>query len=105
MPGRQIRVYPLVDAPTYFTVISKAAQWAAEDLTMTLFGNTFSCAILELQNLGAEAASLSAMAGDVYAVQYIHQKVNVLKNALNASPYGCGGIRYPSYGPDYDGNY
>jgi|GEM_PF-3600368 len=93
----RIRVYPLVDASTYFTIISKAAEWAAQDLSMALFGSTFSCAILELQNLGSEAASMQAMAGDVYAVQYIHDKVNVLKSALNQSPYGCGGIDYPQY--------
>jgi hypothetical protein len=102
IPGRQIQVYPLVDAPTYFTIISKAAQWAAEDLSMTLFGSTFACAIIELQNLGAEAASMAAMAGDVYAVQYIHQKVDVLKSALRIRPYGCGGVQYPTYGGGYD---
>ena len=105
LPGRRIQVYPLVDAPTYFTIISKAAQWAAEDLSMTLFGTTFACAIMELQSLGAEAASMAAVAGDVYAVQYIHQKADILKGALQVRPYGCGGIQYPTYGGYDNGGY
>ena len=101
IPNRNIQVYPLVDSQTYFTIISKAAQWAAEDLSMTLFGQTFSCAIMELQSLGFEAASMAATAGEVYAVQYIHDKVDVLKSSLGHAPYGCGGVNYPDY-DDYD---
>jgi hypothetical protein len=91
IPGRRIQVYPLVDAATYFSIISKAAQWAAEDLSTSLFASTFGCAIGELQNLGQEAAGMASMAGDVYAVQFIHDKVDALKLELSNAPYGCGG--------------
>lgn len=91
--GRDGRVYPLVDAATYFTIISKAAKWAAEDLSYTLFGTVFSCAVYDLQNLGTEAAQLAATVGDVYAVQYISEKVEDLQSTLNESRYGCGGGR------------
>ena len=88
--GSDGMVYPINDTPYYFVVIANAANWAAEDLSMSLFSKRFSCAVLDLRNLGSRARSYQAMLGDISAVQEIHEIVESLVNDMSESPRGCG---------------
>ena len=87
--GADGMVYPINDTPYYFVIIAKAARWAAEDLSTSLFNKRFSCPIMKLRQLGSEAATDQAMLGDVAAVQLIHEKVEFLEADLGESTYGC----------------
>ncbi len=88
--GADGMVYPINDTPYYMTIVSMAAQWAAEDLSTCLFSKVFSCAILNLRTLGARASAYQAMLGDVSAVQEIHLMVRGLVAEMSYRPYGCG---------------
>ncbi len=87
-------VYPAVDGGTFFTIMSKTAQWAAEDLSINLFNTAFSCAIIELGNVGPEAIQYQSFGGDRMAVRYIYEKVRVIAKTIQRSPYGCNGFPY-----------
>lgn len=96
--------YPLVDASTYFTIISKAAQWTAMDLSYNLFSTVFSCAIIELSQQGSLAQSYQMAMGDPRSVQIIHGNIDALARALDVKPYGCN-VRYPRQQQGHGGHH
>jgi len=86
------QTYPLESGPVFFTIIAKTARWVAQDLSYDNFYSTaFSCAIGELRNIGAEAASYEQIAGDPIAVNTIYNEVNHISDKLSESPWGCHG--------------
>lgn len=83
-------VYPLVDGPTYFRIMARTAEWTATDLSYNLFATQFSCAIIELGNIGAEAETYARNFGDPVAVRAISNEISAISASLLSRPYGCG---------------
>lgn len=99
------QVYPLLNSGIYFTIVSQAAHWAANDLQGSLYPTIFACVIQQLRNVGNEASAVSRTMGERNAVQYIYQRVESLQSTLSASPYGCQNAQQPNYGSCNHGNH
>ena len=86
---RNGQVYPLGDENVYFTILNSVSRWVAMDLSYANFSSAFSCAIMNLFDLGNYAYSQLANFGGPDAVNNVSDRVDSIIQGLSAKGYGC----------------